>query len=84
MVQTSVPEYVLELIHINSDGTTGIDDCASRLYEDDAHSVIDVRTDSLQTLRELGPPDLVHFVRQATKSSKQVLLPSLVPPSCNG
>lgn len=45
-----------------------------RLFEDDAQSVIEVRTDSLQTLRELGPPDLVHLVKQPAKSSasKQV------------
>lgn len=49
-----------------------------RLFEDDSHSVIEIRTDSLQTLRELGPPDLVHLIKQPTKSStaKQVIIPS--------
>jgi len=48
-------------------------DVCRRLYEDDAQSVIEVRTDSLQSLRELGPPDLVHLVKQPVKSStKQV------------
>ncbi|KAK4494025.1 hypothetical protein PRZ48_015211 [Zasmidium cellare] len=44
------------------------------LFEDESHSVIEIRTDSLQTLRELGPPDLVHLIKQPTKSStaKQV------------
>ena len=44
----------------------------NRLYEDDAHSVVDIRTDGLQALRELGPPDLVHLIKQPIKSSKQV------------
>ncbi|KAK5118085.1 hypothetical protein LTR62_004131 [Meristemomyces frigidus] len=44
------------------------------LYEDDAHSVVEVRTDSLQGLRELGPPDLVHLVKQpiGKSSHKQI------------
>ncbi|KAH9844823.1 clathrin-coated vesicle protein [Teratosphaeria destructans] len=43
------------------------------LHEDEAHSVVDIRTESLATLRELGPPDLVHLVKQPLKStSKQV------------
>jgi len=45
----------------------------SRIFEDEAHPVIDVRTDTLQTLRELGPPDLVHLIKQPIKSTtKQV------------
>lgn len=43
-----------------------------RLYEDDSHAVIEIRTDSLQGLRELGPPDLVSLIKQPSKS-KQVL-----------
>jgi len=31
--------------------------------------VIEIRTDSLQSLRELGPPDLVHLVKQPVKST---------------
>ncbi|KAF2153396.1 chaps-domain-containing protein [Myriangium duriaei CBS 260.36] len=43
------------------------------LFEDENHPVVDVRTDTLQTLRELGPPDLVHLVKQPVKStSKQI------------
>jgi predicted amino acid racemase len=46
----------------------------TRLFEDDAHSVVEIRTDSLSTLRELGPPDLVHLVKQPVKSAnKQVI-----------
>ncbi|KAG8626572.1 hypothetical protein KVT40_005517 [Elsinoe batatas] len=43
------------------------------IFEDENHPVIDVRTETLQTLRELGPPDLVHLIKQPVKSaSKQV------------
>jgi hypothetical protein len=53
-----------------------------RLFEDDAHSVVDIRTDSLQSLRELGPPDLVHLIKQPVKSSsKQVCLFSIAESS---
>lgn len=46
-----------------------------RLYEEEHQSAVDVRTDTLQTLRELGPPDLVHLVKQPNNSksvNKQV------------
>ncbi len=39
--------------------------------EDEIESSIDSRNDALQTLRELGPPDLVHLVKQSVKSSKK-------------
>ncbi|GAB7339488.1 hypothetical protein MBLNU457_6109t1 [Dothideomycetes sp. NU457] len=43
------------------------------IFEDEIHQVIDVRTETLNTLRELGPPDLVHLVKQpVSRSSKQV------------
>ncbi|GIZ45918.1 hypothetical protein CKM354_000906400 [Cercospora kikuchii] len=45
------------------------------LFEDESHSVVDVRTESLQALRELGPPDLVHLTKAPANSksvSKQV------------
>ncbi|GAB7348924.1 hypothetical protein MBLNU459_g7610t1 [Dothideomycetes sp. NU459] len=43
------------------------------IFEDDANDVIDLRTENLQALRELGPPDLVHLVKQPVKSTtKQV------------
>lgn len=43
------------------------------LFEDESHPVVEVRTDTLQTLRELGPPDLIHLVKQPIKStSKQI------------
>lgn len=47
---------------------------ASRLIEDeDLYACIDARTEALQTLRELGPPDLVHLVKQNVKAgSRQV------------
>lgn len=42
-----------------------------RLFEDDLLSVIDARTDSLQSLRELGPPDLVHLVKNPIKGAQK-------------
>ncbi|KAI9716053.1 MAG: hypothetical protein M1828_000464, partial [Chrysothrix sp. TS-e1954] len=42
------------------------------LVEEDVLAVVEARTESLQSLRELGPPDLVHLIRQSSKSSKQV------------
>ncbi|KAL2688105.1 Chs5p-Arf1p-binding proteins-domain-containing protein, partial [Phyllosticta citricarpa] len=42
------------------------------IYEDDIQSVVDLRTESLQTLRELGPPDLVHLVKQQKGSANKV------------
>ncbi|PVI07395.1 chaps-domain-containing protein [Periconia macrospinosa] len=43
------------------------------IYEEELHSAIEARSESLQALRELGPPDLVHIIKQPIKStSKQV------------
>ncbi|KAF2016296.1 chaps-domain-containing protein [Aaosphaeria arxii CBS 175.79] len=43
------------------------------IYEDELHTAIEARAESLQTLRELGPPDLVHLIKQPIKSAtKQV------------
>ncbi|KAK4145955.1 Chs5p-Arf1p-binding proteins-domain-containing protein [Dichotomopilus funicola] len=43
------------------------------LTEEVLHEAIDARTDSLVSLRELGPPDLVHLVKQQLRSGgKQV------------
>ena len=39
------------------------------IYEDELHSTIEARSESLQTLRELGPPDLVHLIKQPIKST---------------
>lgn len=37
----------------------------SRIYEEeDIYAAIDARTESLQSLRELGPPDLIYLVKQ--------------------
>ncbi|KAL6793236.1 chaps domain-containing protein [Trichoderma sp. SZMC 28013] len=38
------------------------------LSEDILHESIDARTESLAALRELGPPDLVHLVKQAVRN----------------
>lgn len=43
------------------------------LYEEELLSAIEARTEALQALRELGPPDLVHLIKQPVKStSKQI------------
>ncbi|KAK4109080.1 budding site selection protein [Canariomyces notabilis] len=39
------------------------------LTEEVLHEAIDARTDSLISLRELGPPDLVHLVKQPLRQS---------------
>lgn len=39
-----------------------------RIIEEEIESAIDSRNDSLSALRELGPPDLVHLVKQSVKS----------------
>lgn len=45
-----------------------------RIYEEEEiYSAVDARTESLQNLRELGPPDLVYLVKQPkTNSTRQV------------
>ncbi|KAF1920886.1 Chs5p-Arf1p-binding proteins-domain-containing protein [Ampelomyces quisqualis] len=43
------------------------------IYEDELHAAVEARSESLQTLRELGPPDLVHLIKQPIKSAtKQI------------
>ncbi|OAL00377.1 chaps-domain-containing protein [Phaeosphaeriaceae sp. SRC1lsM3a] len=43
------------------------------IYEDELQSAIEARSETLQTLRELGPPDLVHLIKQPIKSpTKQI------------
>ena len=51
-----------------------LSDCTNiqtgRIIEDeDIYVSIEARTEALQNLRELGPPDLVHLVKQASKAS---------------
>ncbi|SPO04090.1 related to BUD7 protein [Cephalotrichum gorgonifer] len=43
------------------------------LSEEVLHESIDARTESLISLRELGPPDLIHLLKQATRNpNKQI------------
>lgn len=43
------------------------------ITEETIHDSIDARTDSLISLRELGPPDLVHLLKQAKSNpGKQI------------
>jgi hypothetical protein len=47
--------------------------CSRRIFEDELHTAVEARTESLQTLRELGPPDLVHLIKTPIKGApKQV------------
>jgi len=56
---------------------------SNRIYEnEDLFAAIDARTESLQNLRELGPPDLVYLVKQTkTNPNRQVRSTYLFPSS---
>lgn len=41
------------------------------IIEEEIESAVDSRNESLPTLRELGPPDLVHLVKQSVKSGNK-------------
>ncbi|KAF2837922.1 chaps-domain-containing protein [Patellaria atrata CBS 101060] len=41
------------------------------IFEDELQSSIDARIETLSSLRELGPPDLVHLVKQPIKSTSR-------------
>lgn len=44
-----------------------------RISEEVLHESIDARTETLVSLRELGPPDLVHLLKQNLRNTgKQV------------
>jgi hypothetical protein len=46
---------------------------ATRLTEEVLHESIEARSEALSTLRELGPPDLVHLIKVAPRNpGKQV------------
>lgn len=73
MVAPAVPEYVLPPCprvpesQINLRGIWPQTDIfyTSRIYEEeDIYAAVDARTESLQSLRELGPPDLIYLVKQ--------------------
>ncbi|KAF2814540.1 chaps-domain-containing protein [Mytilinidion resinicola] len=42
------------------------------IFEEELHTAVEARAETLQTLRELGPPDLVHLVKQSKQSTKQI------------
>lgn len=47
----------------------------NRIVEDEIESAIESRNEALSALRELGPPDLVHLIKQSVKSGgRQVLI----------
>ena len=43
-----------------------------RVVEQNIESSVESRNEALGGLRELGPPDLVHLIRQSVKSTRQV------------
>lgn len=43
----------------------------ARLFEEEHQPAVDVRSETLSSLRELGPPDLVQLTKQSTKSSSK-------------
>ena len=45
-----------------------------RIVEEEIESAIESRNEALQTIRELGPPDLVHLVKQSKSSGRQVYI----------
>ena len=45
--------------------------------EEDIFVAVDARTESLQNLRELGPPDLVYLVKQPKANSTRQVVHSL-------
>lgn len=50
-----------------------------RIVEEEIESAVDSRNEALPTLRELGPPDLVHLVKQSIKSGSKQVPASLTP-----
>lgn len=47
---------------------TDMTDCKSRVVEHEIESSVESRNEQLAQVRELGPPDLVHLIRQSPKS----------------
>lgn len=57
-------------------GLNNADVLPLRLTEEVMHESVEARTEGLSSLRELGPPDLVHLVKQAPRNpAKQVCTP---------
>ena len=55
----------------------------SRIVEEEIESAIESRNESLPSLRELGPPDLVHLVKRSVKSGGQQVRTHIIE-SCPG
>lgn len=72
--QPSLPSSAIR--HPDLTSSFGLDSLLThqhRIYEDELHSAIEARSETLQALRELGPPDLVHLIKQPIKNpAKQV------------
>ena len=68
MLVPSVPEYG----HAPNLFTEVANGLFIRIVEEELDSSIESRNEALQTIRELGPPDLIHLVRQAKSGGRQV------------
>ena len=68
MIVPAVPEYVLAL----GSSSEVPNDLFLRIVEEEIESAIESRNEALQTIRELGPPDLVHLVKQTKSGGRQV------------
>ncbi|KAJ5130463.1 Tetratricopeptide-like helical [Penicillium bovifimosum] len=62
MVAPAVPEYVVPVPRLRVPRVVIHE-------EEDIYVAVDARTESLQSLRELGPPDLVYLVKQPKANS---------------
>lgn len=70
------PAHLLQYNAQNPDMRQGRANCAYiRIVEEDIESAIESRNEALNTLRELGPPDLVHLIKQSVKSGGRQVRP---------
>ena len=53
--------------------------CTRIIEDEEIYAPIDARTESLQVLRELGPPDLVHLVKQPKSNGNRQVCPQGAP-----
>lgn len=73
-VAPAVPEWVYSLVllfNCLSRIMRKANGLIFRIIEEEIESAIESRNESLPSLRELGPPDLVHLVKRSVKSGGQ-------------
>jgi len=73
MISPAVPECASSPLKLNRGSLLlTLTHLSRRLTEEIIHESIDARSDQLASVRELGPPDLVHLLRQVIRNpSKQ-------------